>query len=29
MPEMDGMETLSKIMEKDHNARVVMCSAIG
>lgn len=29
MPEMDGMEALSKIMEQDPNAKVVMCSAIG
>lgn len=29
MPEMDGMEALGKILEKDPKAKVVMCSAIG
>lgn len=29
MPEMDGMEALNKIMEKDPTAKVIMCSAIG
>ena len=29
MPEMDGIEALKKIKETDHNAAVIMCSAMG
>lgn len=29
MPEMDGLTALNKIMEKDSNAKVIMCSAMG
>lgn len=29
MPEMDGLEALKLIMEKDPNAKIVMCSAMG
>ena len=29
MPEMDGIQALKKIKEKDPNASVVMCSAMG
>lgn len=29
MPEMDGIQALKLIKEKDENARVIMCSAIG
>ena len=29
MPEMNGIEAVRKIKEKDPNARVVMCSAMG
>ena len=29
MPEMDGLQALKKIKEKDPNASVVMCSAMG
>ena len=29
MPEMDGIQALKKIKEKDPNAGVVMCSAMG
>lgn len=29
MPEMDGITALNKIMEKDSNAKVIICSAMG
>ena len=29
MPEMDGIQALKKIKEKDPNASVIMCSAMG
>lgn len=29
MPEMDGLTALNKIMEKDSNAKVIICSAMG
>lgn len=29
MPECDGLDGLSKIISKDSNARVIMCSAMG
>jgi len=29
MPRMDGIQALSKIMELDSNAKVIMCSALG
>ena len=29
MPEMDGIQSLKKIREKDPNALVIMCSAMG
>ena len=29
MPEMDGIQALKKIREKDGNASVIMCSAMG
>ena len=29
MPEMDGLQCLEKIMEIDHHAKVIMCSAMG
>jgi two-component system, chemotaxis family, chemotaxis protein CheY len=29
MPRMDGIQSLSKIMEVDKNAKVIMCSALG
>lgn len=29
MPRMDGIQALSKIMEIDRNAKVIMCSALG
>ena len=29
MPEMDGIQALKKIKEKDANASVIMCSAMG
>lgn len=29
MPEMDGIQALKKIKEKDQNANIVMCSAMG
>ncbi len=29
MPEMDGIQALKKIKEKDSNASVIMCSAMG
>ena len=29
MPEMDGIQALKKIKEKDTNASVIMCSAMG
>jgi two-component system, chemotaxis family, chemotaxis protein CheY len=29
MPRMDGIQALSKIMELDKNAKVIMCSALG
>lgn len=29
MPRMDGIQALSKIMEIDKNAKVIMCSALG
>ncbi|MBQ2901951.1 MAG: response regulator [Agathobacter sp.] len=29
MPEMDGIQALKKIKEKDGNASVIMCSAMG
>ena len=29
MPDCDGLEGLSKIMETNSNAKVVMCSAMG
>jgi len=29
MPEMDGLESLKRIMEIDAKSRVIMCSAIG
>lgn len=29
MPEMDGIQALKKIMEKDSGATVIMCSAMG
>ncbi len=29
MPRMDGIQALSKIMDLDKNAKVIMCSALG
>ncbi|WP_289628191.1 response regulator [Listeria ilorinensis] len=29
MPEMDGLSALNEIMQKDPNAKVIMCSAMG
>jgi len=29
MPRMDGIQALSKIMDYDKNAKVIMCSALG
>lgn len=29
MPEMDGIQALKKIKEKDSNASIIMCSAMG
>lgn len=29
MPEMDGLEALKKIKNIDHDARIIMCSAMG
>jgi two-component system chemotaxis response regulator CheY len=29
MPRMDGIQALSRIMEMDSNAKVIMCSALG
>lgn len=29
MPEMDGIEAVKKIMEKDPSANIIMCSAMG